>query len=458
MTMTTLSFLGAVGTVTGSRFLLTHRGRRVLIDAGLFQGYKQIRQRNWQPLPVDPRLLDAVVLTHAHLDHSGYVPRLARQGFRGPVYATGATCDLCDLLWSDSGHLQEEDAAYANRHGFSKHKPAEPLYSVRDAELALPLLRATAWHEEFEPVAGMRVQFRRAGHLLGAASVSIELHGSKPLRLLFSGDVGRPHDLLMKPPEPPCESDVLVIESTYGDRAHADIDCFAELAELLMRVISRSGVAVVPVFAVGRAQLLLHLIATLKQSGALPAQLPVFLDSPMAIDATTLYTRHHNEHRLTPEQCKALARTAKWLRTPEDSKSLAKLHGPMVILSASGMATGGRVLHHLKLYLPSPRNMVLLTGYQAPGTRGASLQDAAPSVRIHGEDIAVKAEVVSLQSLSAHADSHELLAWVRQCPKLPARSFIVHGEPAAADAMRQRLERELKINVEMPEQGEVVPL
>ena len=443
-----ITFLGGVDTVTGSKYLVEHQGRRLLVDCGLFQGYKQLRLRNWSALPVAPDEIDAVVLTHAHLDHSGYLPLLARQGFRGRVHATAATRDLCAILLPDSGHLQEEDAAFVNRHGYSRHHPARPLYTRQDAVDCLPLLHAEPWHQVFSPIKGWRVSFHRAGHILGAASVLIEVAGR---RLLFSGDLGRDDDVLMLPPDPPPAADTVLIESTYGDRDHPDEAVEAELGAALQRVAARGGVAVVPVFAVGRAQAVMHAIAKLKASNEIPHGLPVFLDSPMAIHATSLYARHPHDHRLDAHALEGLSHVARMIETTEQSKALARHHGPMVILAASGMATGGRVLHHLSLNLPSHRNMVILTGYQAGGTRGATLAAGSDTLRIHGQDVPVRAEVVQLGSASAHADRRQLLAWLKRMPSPPDQVYVVHGEMQASDALRQRIERELGWRALVPE-------
>lgn len=442
-----LSFLGAAGTVTGSKYLLTTPNGKLLIDCGLFQGYKALRSRNWEPLPVRARDIDAVVLTHAHLDHSGYAPLLLRNGFRGTIHSTTATRELCKLLLPDSAHLQEEDAAYANRHGFSRHAPALPLYTLADALQALAHFEAHPFGRSFEPLPGVRVTYSRAGHILGAASVRVECGGKS---ILFSGDLGRPDDLLMQPPEPPPLADYVVVESTYGDREHPAVDVVQEMLEPIKRAIGRGGVVVAPVFAVGRAQAMQYALSQLKARGDLPSGLPVFLDSPMAINSTSIYKKFSADHRLSAEQCAAMCGVARYLRTADESKALAQRHGPMVILAASGMATGGRVLHHLKLYAPDARNLILLTGFQSPGTRGATLAAHAPTVRIHGQDISVRAEVAQLESASAHADAAQIEQWLKRIPHAPKRCFITHGEDGPADCLRQRIERNLGWNVTVP--------
>ena len=445
-----IRFLGGAGTVTGSKYLVEHEGQSLLVDCGLFQGFKQLRLRNRDPLPVMPNHIGAVLLTHAHLDHSGYLPLLAKEGFHGKVWATPATRDLVQILLPDSGHIQEEDANFANRKGFSKHAPALPLYTEDDAMSSLKLLHTVPVGQTFEPLRGWTARFTGAGHILGAASLLLEVGGR---RILFSGDLGRPDDLLMKPPEHAPAADVVVCESTYGDREHPEEDVLAELAPALQRVAARGGTAVVPVFAVGRAQALLHAIAQLKARGDLPHSLPIFLDSPMAVHTTGLFARHPGEHRLSAAQCRDMEHVAKMVTSVEQSKAIAQQHGPKVILSASGMATGGRVLHHLALHLGNHRNMVLLTGYQSPGTRGATLSNGSPSVRIHGQDIAIRAEVVQLASASAHADASQLIDWLRTLPTPPRRVFVTHGDMAASDALRHRIETELRWQALVPEHG-----
>ena len=450
----TINFLGGADTVTGSKYLISHDNHRLLVDCGLFQGYKQLRLRNWTPLPVAAHQIDAVVLTHAHLDHSGYLPLLAREGFAGRVHATPGTRDLCKILLPDSGYLQEEDAGFANRHGFSKHAPALPLYTRNDARACLKQIKTSALGKTFTPIPGWRVTLSSAGHILGAASVLLEVAGH---RILFSGDLGRSDDLIMNPPDNPPQADTVLIESTYGDREHPVDNLLAELAPLLQKVAGRGGVAVVPVFAVGRAQALLHAIALLKSHNQLARSVPVFLDSPMAVHTTNLFEQHLGTHRLTASQSRNLTRDATMVSSTEESKALARRHGPMIILSASGMATGGRILHHLAHYLGDHRNMVLLTGFQAPGTRGAALAGGARSVRIHGRDIAINAEVAQLQSASAHADANQLLDWLRSMPGAPGQVYVVHGERNASDALRQRIARDLGWRAVVPEHGSTWP-
>ena len=445
-----LTFLGGAGTVTGSKYLVRHDGKALLVDCGLFQGYKLLRQRNWRPLPVAPHEIDAVLLTHAHLDHSGYLPLLARDGFGGPVFCTSGTRDLCAILLPDSGHLQEEEAAYLNRHHLSKHEPALPLYTRLDAQHSLALLRTQPAHTPFEPLPGWRATFTRAGHILGAASILLEVGGR---RILFSGDLGRPDDLLMCAPDAPPAADTVLVESTYGDRSHPPGSVLDELGPPLARLAARGGVAVVPVFAVGRAQTVLHAIAQLKQRGDLPARLPVYLDSPMAVSTTELFEDHVGEHSLSRAELRAMARGTTLVHSVEESKALARLHGPRVILSASGMATGGRVLHHLALHAGDHRNLIVLTGHQSPGTRGARLAAGEKSIRIHGQDVAIRAEVVQLASASAHADASQLIDWLGQMAPAPQQVFVVHGDMEASDALRQRIAHGLGWNATVPLAG-----
>ncbi|WP_439517144.1 MBL fold metallo-hydrolase [Hydrogenophaga sp.] len=445
-----IRFLGGAGTVTGSKYLVEHGGQCLMVDCGLFQGYKQLRLRNRDPLPVAPGDIGAVLLTHAHLDHSGYLPLLLKDGFDGQVWSTPATRDLAQILLPDSGHIQEEDAAYANRKGFSKHSPALPLYTEDEARQSLKRFRTVPMHQAFEPLRGWTARFYGAGHILGAASVLLEVGGR---RILFSGDLGRPDDSIMLAPDAPPAADVVVCESTYGDREHPDEDLLAELRPALQRVAARGGTAVVPVFAVGRAQALLHAIAQLKSTGDLPEALPIYLDSPMAIHSTELFARHLGEHRLRAQQCHDMGHVATMVRNAEESQAIARRHGPKVILAASGMATGGRVLHHLVQQLGDHRNMVVLTGYQAPGTRGATLANGGTQVRIHGQDLPVRAEVVQLTAASAHADAGQLVDWLRSLPTPPRRVFVTHGDMEAADRLRHRIETELRWQALVPEHG-----
>ncbi|HEY0879623.1 MAG TPA: MBL fold metallo-hydrolase [Zeimonas sp.] len=449
-----LSFLGAADTVTGSRFLLEYGERKLLVDCGLFQGFKKLRQRNWSPFLAAPASIDAVVLTHAHLDHSGWLPALVREGFQGPVFATEGTYELAGILLRDSARLQEEEAEFANRHGFSKHRPALPLYETADAERSLSRFRALRFGCDFDVgVADLRGRFVPAGHLLGAASVVLQRAAHT---LVFSGDLGRDHDLVQRPPRPPEAADTLVVESTYGDRRHASLDdALALLARVIRETAARGGTVLIPSFAVGRAQALLVALHRLREAGSIP-ELPVYLDSPMAIDATRLYRRFNAQHRLDDAECEAIYRGARFVNTPDESKALARLRVPSILISASGMATGGRVLHHLKRLLPDPANHVVFAGFQAGGTRGAHLVAGAREVKIHGEWHAVNASVTQIDGFSAHADADELIGWMRRLRKAPQQVYVVHGEPEAADRLRHRIAEELGWPARVPEHGETV--
>jgi metallo-beta-lactamase family protein len=442
-----LSFLGAADTVTGSRTLVRHQGASLLVDCGLFQGLKRLRLHNWAAPEPPPERTDAVVLTHAHIDHSGLLPRLVALGYRGPVYCTEPTRELARIMLPDAGRLQQEEAEYANRKGFSRHRPALPLYTEDDAQRALALMRVVPFGQPFDPVPGLTCEMRRAGHLLGAASVRV---ASAQRSVLFSGDLGREDDLLNRAPEAPLAADAIVVESTYGDRLHPRTDVFRTLADLVNRTVERDGVMVVPAFAVGRAQTLLHCLRVLRDEGRIP-EIPTYLNSPMAQDVTRLLIAHLGEHRLSEEQCRRLCEGATFVRSPDESRRLNSRRGPMIIISASGMATGGRVLHHIRAFGPDPRNTILFAGFQAAGTRGASIVSGAASVKIHGEFVPIRAEVANLYELSAHADRAGLLRWLGAAPSAPRRVFVNHGEPAAADSLRAAIRQSLGWEALVPE-------
>lgn len=448
-----LRFMGAAGTVTGSRYLIEAGTRRVLIDCGLFQGFKTLRDRNRKPFPARPADIDTVLLTHAHLDHSGYIPALIRAGYPGRVLCTEATAELCGLILPDSGHLQEEEARYAARKGFSKHRNPIPLYTVKDAKQALERLKPVAFRRRVDLGDGIAATFIPAGHLLGAAQIRLEI-GDRIVH--FSGDLGHDPDPLMRPPAPFEGADVLVCESTYGNRLHPDIDPEVELAPVLKRTFARGGTVLIPSFAVGRAQGLMYHVARLMARGEIP-RVPVYLNSPMAIDATEIYHRHHEEHHVTREDCVAMFRIAIRVNTVDESKELNTRKGPMIIVSASGMLTGGRILHHLVSFGGDRRNTILLSGFQAGGTRGAALVEGARSLRMFGRDIPIEAEVVQLQSFSGHADADEILRWMASGP-VPRMTYLTHGEPTAADTLRQRVAHELGRPVRAPDHLETVHL
>ncbi len=449
-----LSFLGGAGTVTGSKYLIENAEHRFLIDCGLFQGFKELRLRNWARFSVDPQRIDAVLLTHAHLDHTGYLPLLIKQGFAGSVLCSGATASLCEILLPDSGHLQEQDAAFANRHGFSKHKPALPLYTLKDALSALKQLKAIEFEQPFNLPGGAMAFLRRAGHILGAASIQLDWNGT---RVAFSGDLGRYNDATMVDPVQVEHADYLVVESTYGNRRHDPRNPEDALAEIIGRTVGRGGTVIVPAFAVGRAQSLMFHLHRLKAARRIP-DVPIFLDSPMAVDASKIFCNHIADHRLTERDCREACAVAHYVQSVEESKALTINSMPKVIISASGMATGGRVLHHLKSYAPNARNTILFAGFQAGGTRGAAMMAGADSIKIHGEYVPVRAEVKNLDMLSAHADADEILRWLRGFKSRPRTTFITHGEPSASDALRKRIEEELGWTCVVPDHGQQVDL
>jgi metallo-beta-lactamase family protein len=442
-----LTFLGGAGTVTGSKYLLEAGGFRLLLDCGLFQGYKQLRQRNWTPLSVDPASIDAVILSHAHIDHSGYIPLLVKNGFRGRVFCTEATRDLCEILLPDSGYLQEREADFANRYGFSKHKPALPLYGLKDAHDSLEHFSPQPFEQTINIHEGVHARFLKAGHILGAAIVEINIKGTK---IVFSGDLGRPGSATMHDPAQVSDADYLLVESTYGDRRHDDRDPEDALEDVILRTSRRGGTIIIPSFAVGRSQSLLFHIHRLKVAGRIPA-IPVFLDSPMAINATEIFRKHIEDHKLSEQICGEAFKSSQYTRTSEESKALDTSPMPMVIISASGMATGGRVVHHLKSFITDSRNTILFAGFQAGGTRGEALVNGANRIKIHGEYYPVKAEISNLEMLSAHADSDEIMSWLGGFKRPPTRTFIVHGEPAAADRLLQRVEDDFEWDAVVPE-------
>jgi metallo-beta-lactamase family protein len=442
-----IQFLGATGTVTGSKYLVSAGRRRVLVDCGLFQGLKQLRLRNWDPPPVQPREVEAILLTHAHIDHTGYLPLFVKRGFAGRVFCTHATRDFCEILLPDSGRLQEEEAEYANRHSFSKHSPALPLYTQRDAEACLPSLSPIDYDHEVQFGDDLSFRFLPAGHILGAAMIAMR---RAQVSLLFSGDLGRSADPVIKAPTQVARADYLVVESTYGDRLHDPSDPKLKLAEIINRTSGRGGTVIIPAFAVGRAQQVMYYIHLLKQERAIP-DIPVYLNSPMAADVTQLFHRYQGEHRLTRSECEAMSKVAQIVNSVEESKWLNTRSFPMVIISASGMASGGRVLHHLRAFAPEPKNTILFTGFQAAGTRGAAMLAGASSVKIHGQYVPVRAEIAAISNLSAHADYAEILDWLAHFDQPPRRTFITHGEPIAADALRHRIEEQMRWNCRVPD-------
>jgi metallo-beta-lactamase family protein len=448
-----LGFFGAADCVTGSRHRVEIGGARLLLDCGLFQGHKVLRERNWAAPPAAlTDDLDAVVLSHAHLDHSGWLPRLVRQGWRGPVLASPATCDLARVLLLDSAHLQEEDARRANRYGYSRHAKALPLYTKTDAQRALGLLKPLAPGRPHR-VGGATVTLSPVGHLLGACAVHLAGGGES---LLFSGDLGRSDDLLLPPPAPGLAADVLLVESTYGDRRHPSEDVAARLGAIVRDTIGSGGSVLLPTFAVGRAQALLLVLQRLKAAGEIPRDLPIFLDSPMAIAATELHRRHASALRVPARELRGLTDGVRMVEDAAQSMRLTRLRWPAVILAASGMATGGRVLHHLKHLAPDPRHHIVFPGFQVGGSRGARMVAGADEVKIHGEFVPVRARVSQLEGFSGHADADGILAWLRTLRRPPRQTFVVHGEPEAADRLRCRIQDELGWPVRVPEHGAII--
>lgn len=446
-----LSFHGAVDTVTGSRYLIEAAGRRILVDCGLFQGYKALRRRNRQPFPVDPASIDAVVITHAHLDHTGYLPALVKQGYAGKIHSTLGTAELSGLILPDSGYLMEEEAAFHRKRGSSKHADPQPLYTRDDAEAAVGRF-VTHGFDDTVDLDGVRVTFVPAGHILGAAQLQIEADGR---RVHFTGDLGRADDPLMQPPRPLEATDVLVCESTYGDRDHSHDDPADELAEVIHRICTHGGVVIIPAFAVGRAESLLLQLSRLRAAGRIP-DVPVFLNSPMAVNAAEIYERHRDEHRIGDEDFRRMYDLPTLVRSVDESKLLNLRGGPMIIISASGMLEGGRVLHHLMAYGEDRHNAIILTGFQAGGTRGATLQRGERVLRIFGQNVPIRAEVHDIGSLSAHADRRQILEWMKTAPQPPRRVYLTHGEPSAADALRQQVSWELGWDVDVPTLGETI--
>ncbi|MCD6039694.1 MAG: Metallo-beta lactamase family protein [Gammaproteobacteria bacterium] len=442
-----LTFLGATNTVTGSKFLLSLNNKKILIDCGLFQGLKELRLRNWVKFPVDPRGIDAVILTHAHIDHSGYLPVLMKNGFKGKIYCSSATRDLCAVLLPDSGYLQEEEANNANKYGYSKHHPAVPLYTRQDAERVLTLFHPLEFRKKEKLDEDTFFSLIPAGHILGAAFVQIKSYHET---LLFSGDLGRPHDIVMPPPAVMQEADYLVLESTYGNRLHAKIDPLIELADIISRTVKRGGTIVIPAFAVGRAQHLLYLMYLLKIAKRVPA-VPIYLDSPMAKNATDIFLKYTALHRLDAALSKKVCEVATYVNTKEESQRLDQDPLPKIIISASGMLEGGRVLHHIKTFGPDERSTIIFTGYQAAGTRGADMMHGKRKLKIFGTTLEIKAEVKMLSNMSAHADYEEILDWLGNFNHHPRKVFITHGEPEAALSLKEKIEQRFRWTCVIPD-------
>ena len=455
--MPSLTFLGAARTVTGSKYLLEVDGHRILIDCGLFQGLKELRLRNWAPLPIPPETIDAVVLTHAHIDHSGWLPRLAGQGFHGPIYCTGGTADLCKLVLPDAAHLQEEDAKFANMRGFSKHSPALPLYTGEDADKALSLLKPQPFNKTISIVNGIDIQFINAGHLLGSSYVFLRRRDMSGARILFGGDLGRYSRPILPDPSPGLDADVLLVESTYGDRLHPPDDDGETLARIIKETIARRGKVIIPAFAIGRVEELLYWIFKLEDHGRLE-KLPIYVDSPMAIKGLEYYNTHTDELDKDIAAMRRKLPRFTSVNSAQDSKALVESDTPAVIIASSGMATGGRVVHHLFAGLADPRNTVLFVGFQAAGTRGRQLEDGAQYVKIFGQHVPVHARIEKIDGMSAHADSGEIIRWLRTFPRAPKTTYLVHGEVVAQDALKVRISKELGWNVEIPNHGQKVDL
>ena len=468
-----LTFLGAAQTVTGSKHLLEVDGRRVLVDSGLFQGLKELRERNWDPLPIDASTIDAVVLTHAHLDHCGYLPRLVNQGFKGRIFCTSGTSELAKLVMVDAGKLQEEDAARANRRGYSKHSPALPLFSVEDAWKAIDRLQPVGYGYDFEPIPGVSVRFINAGHLLGSGFARATVRQLDNRVILFGGDLGRYGRPVLPDPEPVEHADWLLVESTYGNRVHEKDDNGDRLAGILNDTINRGGKVIVPSFAIGRVEEVLYWIRELEEAKRIP-RVPVYVDSPMAVDALKMYSErmHELDKEITESAQAAPQRTIRGERlvcafctsrfetvtSAEQSKQVTASRIPSIVISASGMATGGRVLHHLKAALPNGNNTILFVGYQAAGTRGAQMVAGARETKIHGEIVPINARIEKLDSMSAHADANEILRWLGHFKRPPERTFLVHGETDAMFALSTRIRGELGWNVAIPAWKEQVTL
>ncbi len=459
----TLTFLGAARTVTGSRYLVEAGGRRVLVDCGMFQGLKELRLRNWAEPPVPSASIDDVVLTHAHLDHVGMLPRLVAQGFKGRIFCTPGTQDLCSVVLPDAGRLQEEEADRANRYGYSKHKPARPLFTEDDAVKTLSRLQPVGYQRPIPVAEGaLEVEFLPTGHLLGAAYVRMRRPGGEGETVLFGGDLGRYNRPILPDPTDGVQADVLLVESTYGDRLHPEEDEAARLAGLINETAERRSKLIIPSFAIGRVEEVLYAIKQLEDAGKVPA-LPVYVDSPMALQALKFYERHAHEldgdigRRRGEVSAFCTARFTP-VASPQESREAVESQGPAIVISASGMATGGRVLHHLAKALPDPKNTILFVGFQAAGTRGRQLIEGTQEVKIHGQFIPVHARIEKLNGMSAHADASEIVRWLKTFPTPPGTTYLVHGEPSAQDTLKTRIEHELAWNVQVPRHGDRVPV
>lgn len=449
-----LSFLGAAGTVTGSRYVITVGKKNILVDCGLFQGLKRLRLKNWEPFPIEPDQIDAVVLTHAHLDHSGYLPRLIKDGFKGPIYATPATIALCKILLMDSGKLAEEEARYLNRHKKTRHQPALALYTQVEAQNTFEYFQPVHFESETALSEDISFSFSYAGHILGAASVLFKINDQT---LFFTGDLGRSSNPILRPPSPPPKADFIVTESTYGLRLHSNESILKFLAREITSCVEKKGVTLIPAFAVGRAQEIIFYLWQLKLRNQIP-NIPVYLDSPMASDASALLIEHLKDQKLSSTEAQEMFRSLRYVKDVQESKALHQSEESKVIISASGMLTGGRILHHIKHFGPKENTTILLAGYQAAGTRGEALEKGASEIKIHGEYVPIRAQVRSIPNLSAHADTNELIAWFKTNHPPPKKVFITHGEPSSSEALRLRLTDILGWKCHIPELGETVTL
>lgn len=443
-----LTFLGANLTVTGSKYLLEVDEKKYLIDCGLFQGHKQLRLRNREQFPVNPRTIEAVILTHAHMDHSGYIPLLINQGFKGKIYASHATRDLCEILLLDAGRIQEEDARRANRYGYSKHSPALPLYTEKDAKKSLKYFHCIDFDKEYHLKNDLTFSLSHSGHILGSSFITLK---NNDTTLVFSGDIGRPQDPVMTHPAQIKFADYLILESTYGNRRHPNIDVLTQLEEIINSTFAKGGTVVIPAFALGRTQILLYYIYKLKQEKRLSHDIPIYLDSPMAQDVTTLWNHYSGEHRLSKEECSEVCSVAEYVQSREDSKRLNSSPFPSIIISASGMAEGGRILHHLVHYAPKEENTILFAGFQAGGTRGDRMLRGEKEVKIHGHMIPIRARIENLDTLSSHADYEETLQWLKAFELPPKQVFITHGEPEASESLKSKIEEALGWKVSIPQ-------
>lgn len=449
-----ITFMGAAQTVTGSKYLITTKSQKILIDCGLYQGYKELRMRNWSNLPLDPAEIDAVVLTHAHIDHSGYLPLLVKNGFKGKIFSTRGSKDLCAILLPDSGHIQEEDVMRANKYGYSKHHPALPLYTKDEGLRTIDHFHTLEYENKYELFKSINVTLLPAGHIIGSAIVRLEIEGKT---IVFTGDLGRPHHPVMKAPTLVTDADYLIVESTYGDRLHEQTNPLDQIAEVVQHTVYNGGSIIIPAFAVGRSQDIMYMLYQLKKANRIP-DIPVFLDSPMAENVSDLLIRYSSEHRLSPSMCKEVCAVAQYVKTPNESKAIDQYPVPVIIISASGMAEAGRILYHLKTFLPNHRNSILLTGYQDPGTRGDRLLKGETAIKIHGEMVPVRARIAVMNNMSAHADYQEMLDWLSHFREAPRKVFITHGDKESSHSLKNKIEERFRWTCEVPEylQSEVL--